>query len=371
MEQAKITFAKEIGFRKELNRRVKDYFKSENISPRDNPAMYLKTAVLLGWMISAWTFILFAPVSGWMRLIGCVILAFGMAGFVFNVGHDANHGGYSNNKYVNYLLGLTYDFMGVSSYLWRYRHNVLHHTYTNIPGHDVEIDGDGWVRMYPTQEYRWYYRFQHIYIWFIYCFVPLYWSYCDVNLILSKGKYHNHVIPTPKLSEKITLLGFKVIWLGYVIGIPLAVGYTPWQVFLGVAVTFMTYGLVINIVFMLAHVLDSAEFLTNESKQIHIEDEWAIFQLKTTVDFAPKNHFINWYVGGLNYQAIHHLFPKVCHIHYPKIAKIVQEVCQEFGVEYKVYETFGGILSSNYRWLKALGCSPKAAKRVSVVNSTV
>jgi linoleoyl-CoA desaturase len=152
-----------------------------------------------------------------------------------------------------------------------------------------------------------------------------------VNLILSKGKYHNHVIPTPKLSEKITLLGFKVIWLGYVIGIPLAVGYTPWQVFLGVAVTFMTYGLVINIVFMLAHVLDSAEFLTNESKQIHIEDEWAIFQLKTTVDFAPKNHFINWYVGGLNIKRFITLFPKVCHIHTPKSQRLCKKFAKNLG----------------------------------------
>jgi linoleoyl-CoA desaturase len=368
MERAKITFAKEIGFRKELNRRVEAYFKSENISPRDNPAMYLKTAILFGWMILAWILIVFGPLSGWMRLLGCVILAFGMAGFVFNIGHDAIHGGYSNNKYVNRVLGLTYDFMGISSYLWRYRHNVLHHTYPNIPGHDVEIDGDGWVRMYPTQEYCWYYRFQHIYIWLLYSFVPLYWSYCDVDLILRKGKYHEHVIPTPKPSEKITLLGFKVIWLAYVIGIPLAVGYTPLQVLLGVLVTFMAYGVIINIVFMLAHVVETADFVTSQGEIIKIEDEWAIHQLRTTVDFAPNNRFINWYVGGLNYQAVHHLFPKVCHIHYPKIAKIVHEVCQEFGVEYKVYGTFGEILSSNYRWLKAMGCSPVTAKPVSVMN---
>jgi linoleoyl-CoA desaturase len=141
------------------------------------------------------------------------------------------------------------------------------------------------------------------------------------------------------------------------------------QVLLGVLATFMTYGVIINIVFMLAHVLDSADFVTAEGEIIHIEDEWAIHQLKTTVDFAPTNKFINWYVGGLNYQAVHHLFPKVCHIHYPKLAKIVQEVCQEFGVEYKVYGTFGEILSSNYRWLKAMGRSPATVKLVSVMNS--
>lgn len=357
MTNAKIKFAKEIGFRKELNRRVGAYFESENISQRDNPAMYLKTAILFGWIISAWTLTVFAPLPGWMRVVGCVVLAFGMAGFVFNIGHDANHGGYSNHNFVNRLLGLTYDFMGVSSYLWRYRHNVLHHTYTNISGHDVEIDGDGWLRMYPNQRYQWHHRFQHLYIWLVYCFVPFYWSYCDVDLVLRQGKYHEHNIPPLKPSEKITLLGFKVLWFGYVIGIPLAVGYTPLQVLLGVLVTFMTYGLVINVVFMMAHVVDSVEFLTPSSEPESLEDEWAIWQVRTTVDFAPKNQFINWYVGGLNYQVIHHLFPQVCHIHYPKIASIVAEVCQEFGVDYKVYGTFAEVLSANYCWLKTLGTS--------------
>ncbi|HBB34915.1 MAG TPA: acyl-CoA desaturase [Cyanobacteria bacterium UBA8803] len=368
MTTSKIIFAKEIGFRKELNRRVSAYLAAEQISERDNPAMYLKTAILLAWIVSAWSLIVFGPISGWMRLVGCVILAFGMAGFVFNVGHDANHGGYSNHKLVNRILGLTYDFMGVSSYLWRYRHNVLHHTYTNISGHDVEIDGDGWLRMYPTQTHHWYHRFQHLYIWFIYCFVPFYWSYCDVDLVLRKGKYHEHRIPPLNPSEKITLLGFKILWFGYVFGIPLLVGYTPLQVIVGVLVTFLTYGLVINVVFMMAHVVDSVEFLTPQREAENLEDEWAIWQVKTTVDFAPNNHFINWYVGGLNYQVVHHLFPQICHIHYPRLAKIVAEVCQEFGVDYKVYETFGQVLNANYSWLKTLGREPDnclALKQVS------
>lgn len=366
MTTSKITFAKAIGFRQELNRRVTTYLTSAQISERDNPAMYLKTAILLSWIISAWSLTVFGPLSGWMRLLGCVILAFGMAGFVFNVGHDANHGGYSNHPFVNRILALTYDFMGVSSYLWRYRHNVLHHTYTNISGHDVEIDGDGWLRMYHSQDYQWHHRFQHLYIWLVYCFVPFYWSYCDVDLVLRKGKYHEHNIPTLKLSEKITLLGFKVVWIGYVIGIPLAVGYTPLQVLLGVLLTFMTYGLIINIVFMMAHVVDSVEFFTPQSGTENIQDEWAIWQVKTTVDFAPNNHLINWYVGGLNYQVIHHLFPHICHIHYPKIAPIVAEVCQEFGVEYKVYPTFTEVLTANYRWLKALSTAPKRIESATV-----
>jgi len=355
MTQTKITFGKPVGFRKELNRRVEAFFAAENIPQRDCPEMYLKAAILFLWIFGTWLAILFIPAAAPIKLLGCIFLAFGMAGFMFNIGHDAIHEGFSNNKYVNYCLGLTYDFMGVSSYLWRYRHNTLHHTYTNIPHHDVEIDGDGWVRMYVSQEHRWFHRFQHIYIWLIYSIVPLYWSYGDVELTLKKGKYHDHPIPTMKLSEKLTLLGFKVLWLGYAIGLPLAIGYTPLEVLVGFLVTYVTYGVILNIVFMMAHVVEKAEFILPDPETGAIDEEWAIFQIKTTVDFAQDNALINWYVGGLNYQVVHHLFPQICHIHYPKIAKILQEVCDEFGVEYKIYDTFREVLASNYRWIKSLG----------------
>ena len=354
----RVTFAKTVGFRKELNKRVDAYFQTEKISPRDNFAMYLKTATILGWVIAAWTFTIFGPPIIWMKVLGCILLGLGLAGVGFSVGHDANHGGYSSKKWVNYILGLTYDVIGVSSYLWRFRHNFLHHTYTNILDHDVEIHGDGLVRMSPFMKQEWYHKFQHIFIWFIYTIIPFYWSLSDVSQILFKRKYHEHVVPVSK-REIFTLLAGKLVWLGLFIGVPIAAGYSPWELIAGLCITYMTYGFLICNVFMLAHVMDTAEFIQPNPESNQIEDDWAIVQVKTTVDFAPKNAFLNWYVGGLNYQVVHHLFPHVCHIHYPKIAPILAEVCQEYGVKYNVYETLGAALASNYRWLKLMGTMPQ------------
>ncbi len=351
----RVSFTKNFGFRKELNKRVDAYFKSENIPTRDNPAMYFKTLIIAGWVISAWTFTLFGPPQIWLKVIGCIVLGLGIAAVGFSIGHDANHGGYSSKKWVNNVLGLTYDIIGLSSYLWRYRHNFLHHTFTNILGHDVEIHGDGLVRMTPYMEHKWYHSFQHIFILSIYTVIPIYWSIADIHIMLFKRKYHSHVIPTPKPLDMVILFGGKVIWLALFIGIPIAVGYTPIQTLVGFLITYMTYGFWICIVFMLAHVMDTAEFIQPESEPEQIDDEWAIFQVRTTVDFAPKNHFLNWYLGGLNYQVIHHLFPQICHIHYPKIAPILAELCDEFGVKYNVYPTFREALGSNFRWLKYLG----------------
>jgi linoleoyl-CoA desaturase len=356
--QSRVTFTQNFGFRKELNRRVDAYFKAKNLSRRDNPAMYLKTAIILGWVAAAWMFVLFGPPVIWMKAIGCVLLGGGIAGVGFSVGHDANHGAYSSRSWLNSAIGLTYDVIGVSSYLWRYRHNFLHHTFTNVLEHDVEIHGDGLVRMSPYMEHQSYHRFQHFFIPFIYAIIPFYWAIADVYLILFKRKYHSYSIPKPSFLEMFFLLGGKVLWLGLCIGLPLSLGYTPLQVLGGFSLTYMTYGVLICHVFMLAHVLETAEFIQPNLDSNQIDDEWAIFQIRTTVDFAPKNAFLNWYLGGLNYQVIHHLFPQICHIHYPKIAPILAELCAEQGIRYSVYPTFRDALVANYRWLKFLGTTP-------------
>lgn len=366
--QSKVTFSKAVGFRKELNRRVDAYFESESIKQRDNFAMYFKGVICLTWMISTWAFIIFVPSDSWIKLLGCVVLGISMAAIAFNIGHDANHGGYSNNQNVNKILSLATDLLGVSSYLWRYRHNVLHHTYTNIVDHDVDIDGEGLVRMSPEQEYRWFHRFQQFYIWILYGFVPLHGFIYDFYVLLIKRNYINHGIPTPKKSDLITFFSFKAFWVAYVIGVPLMLGYSPLEVILGVVTTYMTVGVIMGFVFILAHVVDTADFLTPSPETGRIDDEWAICQVRTTVDFAPKNQVLNWYLGGLNFQAVHHLFPHICHIHYPKLAEIVEEVCGEFGIEYKVHETLAEAIASNYRWLKAMGTPPKMAEATSGVN---
>ena len=359
-----VKFGKNVGFRKELNRRVEAMFAIENLKPRDNPAMYLKTVIILGWVISAWAFTVFGPSVYWMKVLGCVTLGFAISGVGFSIGHDANHGGYSNSHRVNRIIGSIYDVIGVSSYLWRFRHNVLHHTYTNILDHDVEIHGKGLVRMTPSIEHKWIHQFQHIFIWFVYPLVPFLWSVADVDLILFKHKYQDQVIPQPKALELIALVGFKLIWLGLFVGIPIAVGYSPIEAIIGFTIAYMTYGLWICTVFMVAHVLEPAEFIESDLETVEIDDEWAIFQVKTAVDFAPNNWFLNWYLGGLNYQVVHHLYPHYCHIHYPKIAPILAELCEEYGVKYNVYDSFWETIVANYRWLKKMGTAPSTATTV-------
>jgi linoleoyl-CoA desaturase len=104
----------------------------------------------------------------------------------------------------------------------------------------------------------------------------------------------------------------------------------------------------------LAHTVEGTSHpLPNESG--NIENDWAIHQLNTTVNFSPDSKILTWYLGGLNHQVEHHLFPRICHVHYPAISKIVKETCNEFGVPYLENKTFMQALRSHIRTLKRFG----------------
>lgn len=359
--KAKVAFARRNDLRTALRERVNAYFESNNIKPNDNPEMYLKTATIFTWVLSAWLFLLFGPPILSLQILGCVVLGLGLAACGMCVGHDANHGSYSKNPLVNRIFGFAFDFIGVSGFLWRFRHNKLHHIYTNLPGHDVEVDGEGAVRMSPDVPLLWHHKFQHIFIWFLYPFIPFYWFMGDMRRFIFRGQYLGHQIPKPSRSEIIDFVGMRIFSFCFFIVTPLLVGHSLLEIAIAMTISHMVYGFVVCEIFMLAHVVESAAFPGLDPETNYVDKEWAVLQVETAADFAPRNPILNWYVGGLNYQVIHHLFPDICHIHYPQIAGIVAEVCQEHGIQYNVYDTFGGAIASNYRWLKRLGQSPVAA----------
>ena len=76
--------------------------------------------------------------------------------------------------------------------------------------------------------------------------------------------------------------------------------------------------------------------------------------METTVDFAPRSRLLAWYLGGLNFQVEHHLFSRVCHIHYPALAPIVKQTAREHGLPYHHNGTFLQAVGSHARTLYRL-----------------
>jgi linoleoyl-CoA desaturase len=107
-----------------------------------------------------------------------------------------------------------------------------------------------------------------------------------------------------------------------------------------------------------AHVINETEFYTtNENGSV--ENNWAIHQMNTTANFGDKSMILSWFIGGLNYQIEHHLFPNICHVHYKKLSKIVKKTADEYGVPYNVMPTFRGAILAHARLLRDFGTGVK------------
>jgi linoleoyl-CoA desaturase len=269
------------------------------------------------------------------------------------VQHDANHGAYSRHGWVNRLMERSLDFLGASSYLWRFKHNVFHHTYTNLQGADHDIDLGPFARLAPGQRRRRMHRFQHLYMWAFYGFTAYNMHYLEDFKQLVLGRIGHARIPRPRGHRLVELFASKLVMLTWSVGIP-TLFRTWWVVLLFYFATWFTVGVVLGVVFQVAHCLEEAEFPATPAGG-RIDTPWSVHQVETTVDFGHKSRLLTWYVGGLNYQIEHHLFPRICHLHYPQLAPIVRAVCAEHGVRYSVHESIVGAVRSHGRWLRRLG----------------
>ena len=151
----------------------------------------------------------------------------------------------------------------------------------------------------------------------------------------------------------------KLVFFSMALVIPMLL-WGVWAVLLFYAVAAFVQGVTLSVVFQLAHCVEDADFPLPNCRTSRIENDWAVHQVETTVDFARKNRLVAWFTGGLNFQIEHHLFPRICHVNYPAISRLVEETCKEFGVEYVVHETFFGCVASHFRWLRRMGM-PDAA----------
>jgi linoleoyl-CoA desaturase len=354
----KLTFARDTGFHGEVKRRVLAYFARTGLPQRDNPRMFLKTAVLLVWFGASYALLVFVASNLWEGALLSLSLAFSMAGIGFGIQHDANHGAYSNHRAVNRVMGMSLDMLGASSYLWRFKHNISHHTYTNLMGEDDDINFVPFARLSPAQPRYRLHRVQQFYLWALYWFLFPKWNFVDDFKSLTRARISGHPFPRPRGASAVELIAGKAVFITWAFLIPLLF-HSWWIVLLFYAGASLVLGTTLAVVFMLAHCVEEAEFPELPATD-RLSRPWAVHQVQTTVDFARGNRLLTWYVGGLNFQIEHHLFPHICHVHYPRIAPIVQAACAEFGVRYAAHDSFRSALASHWRWLRRMGQRPLA-----------
>ena len=339
-----------------VRQRVESYFAENNLSKHANQAMWVKTIFYLTGFVGLYLLILSNIAGPWTMLGLCLLLGVFNAFVGFNVCHDAIHGSFSANQKVNQALSFVFNLIGASPYIWRLSHNVVHHTYTNMPGHDEDIEiAPGLIRISEEEPVNKIQRYQHLYAIAVYSLASLSWVFRKDYVKFFQKKIGEQVTGKHPRREYFNLFFYKGLYYFLFIALPLLVlDITFGQFVLGFIAMHLAEGLVLGLVFQLAHVVEGTDFpLTNEAG--NVEEAWADHQMRTTANFSPDSPLASFLLGGLNRQIEHHLFPKVCHIHYPVIAKIVKQTAREFNLPYIENPTFPLALQSHYRMLKQFG----------------
>lgn len=339
----------------ELNGRVQEYFESSGKRRDGGARLWVKTSLILAWLVASYVALVFLAEAWWQAIPAAVSLSFAVAAVGFNIQHDGGHDAFSSTPLWNRVSAWALDVVGGSSYIWKFKHSIVHHHYTNIEGVDTDIDAGPFMRLAPSQPRRRYHRFQHWYAWLLFGFLPGKWEFYDDFVSVISARVGSTPIPRPGPRDLSLLILGKLIFVGWALALPLLVGHSIGLVLGMYALCSLVTGICLAVVFQLAHCVEEADFDVIPPQGERMELAWAEHQLATTVDFAPRSKVLTWFLGGLNFQVEHHLFPRISHIHYPSIAPIVRETCAKHGVEYRAHARFWPALCSHVRHMRKLG----------------
>ncbi|MFZ9074847.1 MAG: fatty acid desaturase family protein [Flavobacteriaceae bacterium] len=347
-------------FFKTLNQRVNQYFKENKISKTGNWKLYAKSAVMFSLLLAPYALIFILDISLWYKLPLCMLMGIGMAGVGMNVMHDGNHGSFSKHPWINKLMGSSIYILAGNVFNWKIQHNVLHHTYTNIHGHDEDLEAGRILRFSKHAKWFPYHKFQHLYSVFLYGLLTINWAiFSDFQQMKRYTKRKLSYLNSKKPGLQWTgLIISKIVYFSIWLVVPILFLDAPWwAILIGFVAMHYTAGLILSLVFQLAHVMEDAEMPKPDNTGT-MKNTWAVHQLLTTVNFSTKNRFVNWFTGGLNHQIEHHIFPHISHIHYSNIGAIVKKTAQEFNLPYNEYKTTRSALFSHFKFLKQMGVQP-------------
>lgn len=336
-----------------LRKRIEEFFQTNAKKQTGDYRLYLKAIFsVLGFAVTYMLLLLLDH-----SILSATALLFLFVQFniliAFNIMHDSGHQSFSSKDWLNKLSFLSLDLIGGSSFIWKQKHNHLHHPYTNIDKKDDDLENGALLRLSPLQDKKWWHKFQFVYAPMLYALLTLYISfYTDIKRLLSK-KVGPVEIKEIKSSDYISFFGFKAFYILYTLVIP-SFFHSFSNVLLCFIAGHLLFGLTISLVFQLAHTVDVTSF-ESESSLKQNPSTWTEHQLKTTCGFSHKNPLVTFYCGGLNFQVEHHIFTRISHIHYPQLSKILKKTCEEFNKPYLIKETLFSAIYGHFKFLKLMG----------------
>ncbi|MDF3831549.1 acyl-CoA desaturase [Cupriavidus basilensis] len=352
-QDGRLAFPPRTPFFIELQARVNAYFERNGLRKTGNRRLYLKAALAYLLFAGGYAGLVFYAESLLGAVLFALMLTQGMVLIAFNVMHDGAHGSFSRRPWLNRLAGASMDLLGSSQTLWQQKHNMLHHTYTNVAGKDDDLELGGLMRLSPRQAWRPWHRAQHLYAPLLYSLLTLFLAgFGDFHKLLT-NRISDTALQKRAWWELPYFVMTKAAYFGYALVIPMLF-HPAWQVLVCFVGIHLLLGFTLSLVFQLAHTVMEAEFPAGDENG-RMPYDWAEHQLRTTANFAVGNRLVQFYTGGLNQQVEHHLFHKISHIHYPQLAAIVRRTCQEYGIPYHANRSLTSAIRSHFRFLREMG----------------
>ncbi|MEO5975538.1 MAG: acyl-CoA desaturase [Chryseolinea sp.] len=342
-----------ISFFDALRKKVDMHFSVADIHTAGNSKLYIKSIIQVLASAAMYTILVFFTPAVWISIPICILLGFNLAVIGFNVMHEGGHQSFSKHQWINNVSAHFLNVLGGNAYFWRVKHNINHHTHTNVDGMDSDIDVKPFMRLHEGQPLRAYHRFQHIYCVALYGISYLAWVFYEDFLKYFRGSVSLITGPMKLTAwQHLSFWTTKILFVVVYMVVPIVVvGWLPWLV--GFLIVTTVTGVVISIVFQLAHVVEGTKFFSSKAEMV--KQDWAIDQLRSTSNFGTHSKLLHWMLGGLNFQIEHHLFPRISHIHYPAIGLYVRETCDEYGIGYNEYKSMLSAIVSHIAHLRRLG----------------
>jgi linoleoyl-CoA desaturase len=357
MEKIKFQTGASSLFFKSLDKEVDEMIEKKDLLNKAKKLLYIKTIFYVLLFAGAYSSLYLMDHLSFVGLAVNYILI-GITGILlaFNVSHDACHGSFSKNKKVNYwMYHLTFNLQGTNAYLWQLRHNASHHLFPNVDGCDADIDNNPFLRLSPQHPLKSYQRYQHIYAIAVYCIYSLHWFLVKDLFYLFSKKVANLQHKKHSAKEFGLLFFWKIGYIAFLIAVPIICGYDPGNVLLSFLIMHVCLSLFFIHVLIATHLCMEAQFPEKDEKG-NLPGDYYSHQLATSLDYAPTNKIYNFFLGGFNSHAAHHLYPKLPHTTYPEISAIIERKAKEFNVPYNKLSIVDAT-RSHYRFLKKMGQS--------------
>jgi len=355
MDKIKFQSGSSSPFFRSLNKAVDEMMTATNLVSNAKKLLYIKAVFYILLFAGSYSALFIVEHSSFITLVLNYVLM-GLSGILlaFNVSHDACHGSFSKNKRVNYwMYHLTFNLQGTNAYLWQLRHNASHHVFPNVDGCDADIDNNPFLRLSPQHPLKKYQRYQHIYAIAVYCIYSLHWFLFKDLFYLFKKKVANLQHKKHSAKEFILLFFWKIAYIVLLVAIPIICGYNFSDVLLALIIMHICLSLFFIHVLIATHLCMETLFPQTDENG-NLPGDYYSHQLATSLDYSPTSKIYNWFLGGFNSHAAHHLYPKLPHTTYPEISVLIEKKAKEFNVQYNKLGIADAI-RSHYQFLKVMG----------------